>query len=121
MQYHASMHTESNVIDLTVLPDQISIVYSMDNSHQAFSTSAAVDSVKSNIRSLVGSVSYYIDSGTWKANEPLQTNLAIAMRECADSNRHGPQARVAQGKSLTELLYGLESLRKRGSENEADL
>ena len=121
MQYHASMHTESNVIDLTVLPDQSSIIYSMDNSHQNSSTSAAADNVKSNTRSLMGSVSYCIDSGTWKANEPLQADLAIAMRACADSTPHVTQARVAKGKSLTELLYGMESLRKRETENETDV
>ena len=121
MQYNGSMHTESNVIDLTALRDRSCIVYSMDTSHQAFSTGAAADTVKSNKRSLVGSANYCIDSGIWKANEPLQTNLVVAMRECADSNPIMPQERVAKGKSLIELLYGLESLRKRGPENEMDV
>ena len=121
MQFNASIPTESNVIDLTVLHSQSSIVYSMDTSHQAFSKDALGDSEKSNSRSLVGSLRYCTDSKIWKANEALQGNLAAAMRERADSILHAPKAGAAKGKSLTELLYGLESLRKRGSENETDV
>lgn len=117
MQFHASIHTESNVIDLTPLGNLSSVVYSMDTSHQAFSRDALVDSEKSNSRSSVGSLSYCQDSKTWKVKGSLQEKLVEAMRECAQSNLHVPPIRAAQEKPLTELLYGLESLRKRGAGN----
>ena len=69
----------------------------------------------------MGSLSYSTDSDTWKEDKSLQANLVAAARECADSRLYVPQAGAAKGKSLTELLYGLESLRKRGSDNETDV
>ena len=118
MQFSTITHTESNVIDVTVLRNQSSVVYSMDTCHQAFSTDALADTGKRSSRSLMGSLSYYTDSKTWKENQALQANLAAATKECADSQLHVPQQGAAKEKSFTELLYGLESLRKRGSEIE---
>ena len=92
----------------------------MDTSRQAFSTDASPDTAESNSRSLVGSLSYGTDGTTWKINEALQADLVAAMRERANSNSHVPQIKEAKGKSLTEVFYGLESLRKRGAENEAE-
>lgn len=117
MQFHASIHTEGNVIDSTLLGTQSSVVYSMDTSHQVFSTDALVDTEKSNSRSLVGSLSYCQDSKTWSVNGFLQEKLVESMRECAQSNLHAPQIRAVKEKPLTELLYSLESLRKRGADN----
>lgn len=121
MQFNASIFTKSNVIDLTILHNQSSLVYSMDTSHQAFSTDASADIGNQSPSNLVGSLSYCSDSKTWKENQALQANLVAATRECADSHLNDPQAGTINGKSLTGLLYGLESLRKRGSENEIDL
>lgn len=117
MQFHASIHTESNVIDSTLVSNQSSVVYSMDPSHQAFSTDALVNTKIPNSRSLVGSLSYCPDSKTWKVNGSLQERLVEAMRECAQGNLQVPQIGAATEKPLTELLYGLESLRKRGADN----
>ena len=121
MRFNASIHTESNVIDLTVLRNQSSVIYSMDNAHQAFSTDLSADNGGQSPRNLLGSLSYCTDAKTWKENQVLQANLIAATRECADNHLHVPQAGAAKGKSLVELLYGLESLRKRGSENETDV
>ena len=120
-QFNASIHTESNVIDLSVLRDQSAIVYAMDTCHQPFATDASAGTERQSPRSLVGSLSYCTDSDTWKEDKSLQANLVAASRECADSHPDAPQAGAAKGKSLTELLYGLESLRKRGSDNETDV
>ena len=120
MQFNTSIHTESNVLDLTLLRNQNSVVYSMDTSRQAFSTEASPDTAESNSRSLVGSLSYCTGGTTWEMNEALQADLVATMRECANSNLHVPQTTEAKGKSSTEVLYGLESLRKRGAENEAE-
>ena len=121
MQFNTSIHTKSNIIDVTVLRNQSSVVYSMDTSHQAFSTDALADTETQSSRSLMGSLSYDTDSKAWRENQTLQANLVAAMKECADSQLHIPQPGAAREKSLTELLYGLESLRKRGSEIEIDV
>ena len=121
MQFSTSIHTESNVIDVTVLRDQSSVVYSMDTSHQAFSIDVLANPETQSSRSLMGSLSYDMDSKAWRQNQTLQANLVAATKECADSQLHLPQPGAAREKSLTELLYGLESLRKRGSEIEIDV
>ena len=118
MQFNTSIYTESNVIDLTVLRKQESVMYSMDTFHQAFSTHALADTGEGSSRNLVGAMIYCAESKSWKVNEVLQANLAVTMRECADSNPDVPRVEVPKGSSLVDLLYGLEGLRKRGSENE---
>ena len=121
MQFHTSIRTESNVIDFALLPNQHSVVYSMDPSHQPFSTGVTTDTGKESSRSLVGSLNYCMKSKTWNENEDLQANLVKATRECACSHVNGSQTGADEGKPLTELVYGLESLRKRTSENETDI
>lgn len=76
-----------------------------------------VDSGTSGSQRLMGSLSYCKDSNDWKVNGSLQANLERAMRECADANPNVSQTKAAKDKPITELLYGLESLRKRGSDN----
>lgn len=93
----------------------------MDTCHQPFATDTSADTERQSSRSLMGSLSYCRDSDTWEEDVSLQANLDAATRECADSHPDTPEAGAAKGKSLTELLYGLESLRKRGSENETDV
>ena len=117
VQFHTNISTESNVIDLTVLRNKSSVVYSMDTSHQASSTDVPADFCTSSSQRLMGSLSYCTDSKSWKVNEFLQANLDRAIRECADASPDISQTRAAKEKPITELLYGLESLRKRGSDN----
>lgn len=119
LQFDATIQTPSNVIDLALLRNQSSVVYSMDTFHQPFSTDASADIGKLNPP--LGSLSYVTESRTWQVIEALQANLVTATRECAERNLRAPGIGTANGKSLTELLYGLESLRKRGSENETDV
>ena len=118
MQFNASIHTESNVIDLTVLGEQRTVIYSMDTLHQAFSTHALADTGEANSRNLVGAMIYCAEFKSWKVDEVLRANLAATMRECADSNPDVPRVEAPKGSSLVDLLYGLEGLRKRGLENE---
>ena len=118
VQFHTNISTESNVIDLTILRNQNSVVYSMDTSHQASSTDVSADSGISSSQCLMGSLSYCTDSENWKVNESLQANLERAIKECANANLNVSQTREAKEKPITELLYGLESLRKRGPDND---
>ena len=121
MQFNTSIHTEGNVIDFALLPNQHSLVYSMDPFHQAFSTVVKADTGKQSSRSLVGSLNYCTESKIWKENETLQANLVAATRECSCSHVNISQAGADEGKPHTELLYSLEGLRKRTSEIETDI
>ena len=58
-----------------------------------------------------------MDSKIWKVDKSLQANLERAMKECADANLNVSQTRAAKEKPITESIYSLESLRKRGSDN----
>ena len=121
MQFNTSVHTEGNVIDFTLLPNERSVVYSMDPFHQAFSTVVTADTGKQTPRSLVGSLNYCMESKIWKENESLQANLVAATRQCSYSHVDVSQTGADEGKPLTELLYSLEGLRKRTSEIEIDI
>ena len=119
VQFHTNISTKSNVIDLTILRYQNSVVYSMDTSHQASSTDVSADSEISSSQCLMGSLSYCTNSENWKVNESLQANLERAIRESANANLNvSRETREAKEKPITELLYGLESLRKRGPDND---
>ena len=117
VQFHTNISTECNVIDLTLLRNQNSVVYTMDTSHQASPTGVPADSGTSSSQRLMGSLSYCNNSKKWKVNESLQANLERAMKECAYANPNVSQTEGPKEKPITELLYGLESLRKRGSDN----
>lgn len=112
--------TERNVIDLVVLSDRRSVICSMDNIHERFSTlSENGDSTSS---PLIDAINFSKTAQHWVKDSDLCGRLLPALEESAKSRPMLPDNNAAKGKSLKELLYGLESLRKNrdgaGSVNE---
>lgn len=115
-----SYAVEANVIDLAILPDRGSIVFSMDMIHCSFSTTVTVSEVDQYTRAAVGAIKVSADGLWFEEDLEMYAKLAPAMAHCASSHPSVEQKGVAKGKSLRELLYGLESLRKRGGEDWLD-
>lgn len=103
--------TEGNVIDIVVLQDRRSVIYSMDNIYEPASTT--------NIRRdstsipLVEAIHFLQEPQRWEEDLNLDMDLLPALEKQARCRPMLSQKDVAKGKSLTELLYSLENLRKR--------
>lgn len=110
--FREAYSTDRNVLDVVVLQDQKSIVYSMDNIHPPFSTTD--DKRDATSTCLVKAIHFLQGPQRWEDDLALGVDLLPALEMYAKSRPMVPQKNVAKGKSLKELLYGLETLRKRG-------
>ena len=112
IDFRETYPTDGNIIDMVVLEDRSSVIYSMDNIHEPFSRAEEDDG--SAPRPLVEAIHFLRDPQRWEEDLNLDDKLLPALDECAKIGPLVPQKNTAKGKSLKELLYGLESLRKRG-------
>ena len=108
--------TEGNVLDMVTLQDRRSIIYSMDNVHQPFTTTDARRDATSS--SFAEAIHFLRGPQRWEEDLNLDDSLLPALEMCAKNRPILPQTKVGKGKSLRELLYSLESLRKRDMEND---
>lgn len=131
-----------NIIDVTPLVNEPSIVYSMDNVHEAFSTRTVASDQKQESRPLLGAFkppapkhpesATELYSDAERADEggeisrrtfPEQANPPYPYlgNALAVMNQHAktqePTTNPAKDNSLTDLLYNLENLRKRNQED----
>ncbi len=111
VQFRETHYTEGNVIDMVVLSDRSSMIYSMDNTHNRFSTLA--DSCDPTSIPLINAIHFSRSAQHWEKDSHLHEGLLPALEETAKTWLVVPQTNAVKGKSLKELLYGLESLRKR--------
>ena len=106
-----------NVIDVVAIQDQGAIVYSMDTVHEAFSTTTVANDQAQKERSTIGVMKITqnaISETCLQQSQHLQ--LVTAMKQCIQRQSFIHENLTAKGKSMRDLLYGLESLRKRGGE-----
>ena len=111
---------EGNVIDLAVILDSLSILCSMDALHEPFSTTAVGTNRSQSYRPFVVAKRLMLESPSLHKDVELHKQLVPAMEACVKAQPFVEQKNAAKGKSLKELLYGLESLRKRGSDDVDD-
>ncbi len=117
MKYLNACCVEGNVIDFVVLPETGSIVYSMDNTYETSSTMTLVSDAQQAHRPSMGAVRYTTEGKIFEQDPNFYGHLISAMEKSIEDHPVAEQKDVAKGKSLRELLYGLESLRKRGPED----
>lgn len=103
--------TERNVIDVVVLEDRSSVIYATDNMHLPFSTTD--DESAGTSISLVEAIHFLQGHQRWEEDLNLDDSLLPALETYAKARPCLPQKNVAKGKTLKELLYSLETLRKR--------
>ena len=108
---------EGNIIDVAILPDQKVVFYSTDCIHNPFSTTDPAADADQDIRPCVGAIDYSAQGSGLITTSILYKDLVLTMDTCAKSQTLVEQRNAAKGKSLKEMLYGLESLRKRGGED----
>lgn len=92
------------------------LIYSLDNYHKPFSTTAATSASEQLSRPMIGYLS--VDElGDWKDVCDVEDAM-----ECMERSAKAEQPAVDPGsekdRPLGELLYGIENLRKRGQEEQ---
>lgn len=102
-----------NVLDVAVLDNKCSIIYSLDNFHVPFSTTTIAGTDQQTARAPLGSLALD-SSGHWKPYDimpNIMTGLENKARKDAENINQGND----RG-SLSAFLYGIENLRKRGQD-----
>jgi len=117
IKYLDACCVEGNVIDFVVLPGSGTLVYSMDNIYETSSTMTMVSNAQQAQRPSMGAVRHTKESQKFEQDPSLYGHLISAIEESIEDHPVAEQKDVAKGKSWRELLYGLESLRKRGPED----
>ena len=110
---------KGNVIDVIAIQDQEAVVYSMDTVHEAFSTITVANDQAQRERSSIGVMKITQNAMSDMCLQQSQhPQLVTAMEQCIERQSFIHENSTAKGKSMRDLLYGLESLRKRGGEEQ---
>lgn len=121
LEYRNYYAVEGNVIDSTVLHDRRSIIYSMDSVHKSFSTTTIDTDPEQKQRPSIGAIHFNVESQTWEKDKYLPVGLLLAMDERMKNQNLFERNDIGKGRSFRDLIYSIESLRKRGQENEVDV
>ncbi|KAL9634608.1 MAG: hypothetical protein Q9164_003992 [Protoblastenia rupestris] len=121
IRYLETQTIPANVIDMIVLPDRHSILCSLDTIHEPFSTTVIVKNLIESTNPCVVAKHFRLESKSFEPDVNLHKQLVPAIESCAKGHPYAEQKNVAKGRSLKELLYGLESLRKRASDDAHDV
>jgi len=116
VSFKASVSLEGNVIDVVFIPPSESVVYSMDAVHKPFSTTIVACAEEQESRPSVGAVQ--ATKLGWERDTEATRGLVVVMQECLGNQPDILEDGKMKGGSMRELLYNLEGLRKRGSEDE---
>lgn len=116
VNFKASVPLESNVIDVVFIPQSESVLYSMDAVHQPFSTTTMASAEEQESRPSVGAVQA-TKLGWERKSEGTMELVAVMKRQLENQPNCMHDGDMKTG-SVRELLYNLESLRKRSSEGE---
>lgn len=93
----------------------------MDTIHKPFSTSVTADDQDQNVHSATGALRYNLGGAPNEAVTKSNGKLIAAMARAIEKEPSVLPEPTAQGRSIKELLYGLEGLRKRGTEEQEDI
>ncbi|KAL9102005.1 MAG: hypothetical protein Q9163_002805 [Psora crenata] len=116
IEYLETQVVEGDIIDTVVLPDHCSVICSLDLIHEPLSTSLELSGVNPSHRPCVVAKRFTSQSQRLQEDVTLQNQLVPAMEACV---KQQPFVTQENKESLKELLYGLESLRKRASDAHA--
>ncbi|KAL9031794.1 MAG: hypothetical protein Q9196_000221 [Gyalolechia fulgens] len=111
-----AVSTEGNVVGLTVSNEQSRVAYAMDTDHQLFSRSQVVDRNDRTERPRIGSLSFSTKTGLWEKDMELQNAIVHGLRDLPRSDEQIMDGETSSNRESVGL-YGLENLRKRGSDD----
>ncbi|MCJ1270810.1 tRNA (guanine-N(7)-)-methyltransferase non-catalytic subunit trm82 [Lobaria immixta] len=115
IQYRGCCPVPGNVVDVTTLNETSTIIYSLDNCHVAFSTTVLASEAEQFSRPMLGYLSFDA-SGDWEGIGNLEHPITC-MEQSAKAQELVMNPGSENERSLRELLYGIENLRKRGQED----
>lgn len=116
LNFEASVSLEHNLIDVIFVPQLDSVVYSMDAVHQPFSTTVGSSTEEQVPRRSVGAMR--ATNVGWETNTEATRMLVVSMENALAIQPINSEETSTERRSLQELLYHLENLRKKGSEGE---
>ena len=102
------------MIDAVYMPSRQSIICSMDPIRLPFSASDGEIPEKQISRPTISVLQ--ITQNGWSLNDSSGNDIATSMQEALKNQKSSPDQTAAKGQSYREILYSLENLRKRGSE-----
>lgn len=102
-----------NVLDVAVMDDRCTIIYSLDTFHVPFSTTKIACIDDQTAKSAIGCLTLD-SSGIWKQRGIMQNVMASIESEARKNE--GCMKQGNDGGSLSSLFYGIENLRKRGQD-----
>lgn len=115
VKYERSIPVEGNVNSVVFIENRKIFLYSMDVNHMPSSTTDVQNSPGHRKRPTMGLLN--LTSLGWDKDDECNKNLIKSMEGCLNSQRDPRQHGIGHEGSVRELLYSLESLRKRGSED----
>jgi len=121
MTFEGSISLEGNVLDVVFLKERHSIIYSMDTIHKPMSTTVVACDQDQTVRPVIGVLRFNSDISSYEKILKPTGSFVAAMYDVINDQTSGSQEAKVEGKSIRDLLYGLESLRKRGTEEYNDI
>lgn len=115
INFERTVSLQGNVLDVVFIRHLDTIFYSMDPLHQPFSTTIVGNDQMSNPELTVGALNLKHEG--WRKDTGPSEKLVSALENCLENQPDVLQNGTAKGSSMRELLYSLENLRKRGSED----
>ena len=117
MVFRQCFPTQGNVLDIAILDttskEEPRLVYGMDCVHRPFSTDVVQED---NDRLAIGNLVYQKGTNSW-----IELDLATEeMNQCLKQDEHDGKGMIERGSkgskpgALSDLLYGIENMRKRG-------
>lgn len=121
MTFEGSISLEGNVLDVVFLKEQHSIIYSMDTIHRPMSTTVVACDQDQTVRPVMGVLRFNSDISSYEKVVKPTGSFVAAIQDIINNHTSGSQEAKVEGRSTRDLLYGLESLRKRGTEGYNDI
>lgn len=117
----SSITLEGNVLDLVCLKEQDFVFYSVDTTHQPLSSNIDVNDQDEIVPRAIGVLRYNSETTSYEKIVTPSPDLALAMESAIRNQSSVSEVPKAKGQSTRDFFYGLESLRKRGSEEQNDI
>ncbi|MCJ1378251.1 tRNA (guanine-N(7)-)-methyltransferase non-catalytic subunit trm82 [Xylographa soralifera] len=114
VEHHETLEVEGNILDVAVVPKQMSILYAIDNLEDY--SSATDDQLRYHLPSF-GSYCYSSTACSWVKHSPLQESINGINQWAAIQESTVPDLEFRPN-VMREYLYGTEKLRKRGQDED---
>ncbi|MCJ1420826.1 tRNA (guanine-N(7)-)-methyltransferase non-catalytic subunit trm82 [Xylographa parallela] len=114
VEHHETLEVEGNILDVAVLPKQMSILYTIDNLEDYLS--ATDDQTRHRLPNL-GSYCYSCAACSWVRDSPVQQSINTINEWAAMQESTAPDLEF-RSDYIRDYLYATEKLRKRGQDED---